>query len=618
MKRITTPVLVLLAFIGLCALVYVRLFSAGFVGFDDEIHVYANPHINPPTLHGVATLWQQSYKRLYIPLAYTIFAAIARFARVPAHLDQTLGDTISVDPGTFHLASVAFHVANCLLCFWLIHRLTRRRATALIVSLVFAFHPLQVESVGWISELRGLASAFFALLALFALVLSRQAREGTTVKSRAMLTVSALLVMAAMLCKPSAAPLPLIALVIDLALLGTSRRRAIASAALWAMCVLPFALITHWVQAVDASATSAWWQRPLVAGDSLVFTLGKIVAPFDLCVDYGRTPEVVLAQTWGYLAWIVPAALLAFAYRMRTRRPLIWLGTLLFIGFLLPTLGLVPFTYQAHSTVADRYAYLALVGIGLILADIVDILQPRRWALGALSLAFVVLALLSFRQSHHWTSNGEFLRHTIAVNPKAAFAYHNLGRAEQATGDYPAALADYQSCLKLEPTLLRAYVHVAEVYFQLGRPADARRTLAESQRAAGLSLDKMTATDFSNLGFMLMQTQEVARAAQAFSAAASLEPTSSEYHYNEANALSMLGQFEQAESAFRRCIRLAPTLVGAHTGLGIVLAEKNRMAEAAEEFRAALRLDPKDPAAQNNLRRAESMLEGRAATTGSY
>jgi Flp pilus assembly protein TadD len=159
---------------------------------------------------------------------------------------------------------------------------------------------------------------------------------------------------------------------------------------------------------------------------------------------------------------------------------------------------------------------------------------------------------------------------------------------------------------------------VAEVYFQLGRPADARRTLAESQRTTGLSLDKMTANDFSNLGFMLMQTQEVARAAQAFSAAASLEPTSSEYHYNEANALSMLGQFEQAESAFRRCISLAPSLVGAHTGLGIVLAEKSRLAEAAEEFRTALRLDPKDPAAQNNLRRAESMLEGRAATTGSY
>jgi protein O-mannosyl-transferase len=611
MKRIAPPVVFLLALVGACLVVYLRVFSAGFLGFDDKIHVYANPHLNPPTLEGVATLWQHSYKRLYVPLAYTIFAAIARYAQVPAHPDHSVGYTVAVDPTTFHVVSLALHVGNCLLCFLLVQWLTRRRATAMVAALVFALHPLQVESVAWVSELRGLASSFFALLALGALIRSRAASDRVSARSGTLLAVSAVLVTCAMLCKPSAAALPVIALVIDRHHFATPWRKTLVWASIWSACVLPFALITHAIQGVATPGESSWWQRPLLAADALAFYLGKIVAPVDLCVDYGRTPSVVMSQGWVYLAWLVPAALLTVAYRIRKRRPITWLGALLFVGFLLPTLGLMPFTYQAFSTVADRYAYLALIGIGLVVADVIDGVRSRRLAMVGLSVVLLGLASRSFGQSRHWESNGEFLRHTIAVNPRAAFAYHNRGRVEQANGDFAAALADYRTCLTLEPTSLRSYVNLAEVYFQLDRPADAQRTLAESQGVAGLMVDKMSASDFANLGVMLMQLHEPQRAVLAFSAAAALEPTSSEYLYDEANALSMVGQFDKAEAAFRRCIALAPKHVGAHTGLGIVLAEQHRLADALAEFRTAVNLDPNDRPALDNLRRAEGMLEPR-------
>jgi Flp pilus assembly protein TadD len=90
-----------------------------------------------------------------------------------------------------------------------------------------------------------------------------------------------------------------------------------------------------------------------------------------------------------------------------------------------------------------------------------------------------------------------------------------------------------------------------------------------------------------------------------------MDPSSPVHLFNQANALSALGQLDQAEVAFRRCMALAPTLAGAHTGLGIVLAETNRLAAAVDEFRTAVRLQPGDPAALDNLKRAESMLEGR-------
>src|SRR5664279_6187813 len=109
MKRIANTTLIVLGLIGACVVVYLHIFSAGFVGFDDDIHVYANPFLNPPTLHNVARLWHQSYEQLYVPLAYTILATIARFAQVPAHAEASIGHTINFDPTTFHFVGVAFH-----------------------------------------------------------------------------------------------------------------------------------------------------------------------------------------------------------------------------------------------------------------------------------------------------------------------------------------------------------------------------------------------------------------------------------------------------------------------------------------------------------------------------
>ena len=574
MKRIAKTTLIVLGLIGVCAVVYLHIFSAGFVGFDDDIHVYANPFLNPPTLDNVAKLWQQSYERLYVPLAYTIFAAIARFAQVPAHLDGSLGRTVSLAPVAFHVASIAFHIANTLLCFLLVRRLTRRAMAALFATLVFALHPLQMESVGWISELRGLCGGFFALTALYALVLSRGSSDATPGKSRVLLAASALFVMGAMLCKPSAMVLPLVALAIDRTVLGTPWRRALAAASMWAACALPFAWMTRSIQATSAAGESLWWQRPFVAGDALAFYLFKTFVPIDLCVDYGRTPRWVMSHAWGTLAWTVPVGLLVVCYRNRQRRPITWLGVLMFVTFLLPTLGLVPFTYQAYSTVADRYAYLALIGLGLMLADAVDYVRPQRVVVGVVSVALVALAALSFNQSRYWRSSLEFLHHTIDVNPDAAFAYHNLGDQELVNGSYAAALADYQTCLKHDATLFKTYVMVAEVYALLNQPAEAEAVLVRSRKTPGLTADGMGANDYARLGNLLMKLHQPDRALWALSTAAEMDPSSPKYACDVANALSAVGQLDRAEAAFRSCIS---------------------------------RLQPNDPAVLDNLKKAERL-----------
>jgi tetratricopeptide (TPR) repeat protein len=579
---------------------FARIFGANFVLFDDDFQVYANPFLNPPTLESVARLWQHPYQQLYVPLAYTIFAAIARVADAPLHIDSSLGHAVSLNPALFHVVSIALHLANTWLCFRLLLRLTGRSQVAFVCSLVFALHPIQVESVAWISELRGTTSNGFVLLSLTAFVASRQA--DVRARSLKLLTLVSLSLLCAMLCKPSAAVLPVVTLALDRVVFQTPWRRTLSTAALFAALALPFVLITRSIQSIPPGGQSALWQRPLVAGDALAFYLFKILIPINLGVDYGRTPFRVMAHAWGYAAWLVPATLLLVCYRNRRQHPAAWLGAVLMVTFLLPNLGLVPFAYQAYSTVADRYAYLAMIGAGLIVSDVVTSLKNRTLVVSAGASIFVALATVTVGQTRHWLTSMDFLRHTIDVNGTAGFAYNNLGDIELANGDLSAAMSDYQSSIKIDPNRVKAYINLAEVYVALNRSADAETAIDQA-----LKLPEVTSDDFSNLGIVLMKMNQPARALQALQTAVSMDPNSVTYLFNQANAFAAVGQFERAEATFRRCIALAPTLAGAHTGLGIVLAQTERLPDAINEFRTALRLQPNDPAALDDLRRAEEI-----------
>lgn len=183
---------------------------------------------------------------------------------------------------------------------------------------------------GLVSELRGLSSAAFGLVALNLLVVARGTADAAPARWRALLALSAVAVAAAMLCKPAAAILPVVALVIDRVALGTPWKRSAVLAAIWSAAVVPFALVTRAVQTIHPQGASLWWQRPFIAGDALAFYLRKTVLPVNLTAEYGRTPAAVMSHGWSYLVWRVPAGLLVLAFRYRHRHRIAWLGALLF------------------------------------------------------------------------------------------------------------------------------------------------------------------------------------------------------------------------------------------------------------------------------------------------
>jgi Flp pilus assembly protein TadD len=554
--------------------VYLRGFGAGFVEYDDDIHVYANPMLNPLSSESIGKLWGHAYQGLYIPLAYTILAGIAVFARIPAETVSSINHVVTLSPGPFHVASVGFHVANTLLCYLLALRLARSRTAAFLCSLVFALHPLQVESVAWISELRGLSSAFFALAALNVFVLSRQKDESASAASRALLACSAALAMGAMLCKPAAVVLPLVALVIDRVVLGTSWRRSIATVLTGIACLLPLAFITRSVQTLFPGGASLWWQRPFVAGDALAFYVFKTVLPINLGVEYGRTPHAVMAHAWSYLLWALPVGLLGFCFIHRRRHAIAWLGSLIFVLFLLPTLGLIPFTFQVHSTVADRYAYLSMFGLGLVAADVIVTAQSKVAERG-FAAVLVLLAVLSFNQTGHWTTNAAFLQHTLDVNPDVAFAHNNLGSILLKQKRTDEAIEHFNKVLQLEPRNALAENNLGLAFVQLRRFDE-----AEPHFRKAVELNPAYYKVYESLGAVYLQTNRLDAAVASLNAALAIQPTEARALNDLGIAFMRSGRPDDGLDAFRRAVGIEPGNPQYRRNLGQALLQMGQAEEA--------------------------------------
>jgi len=566
--------LVLCVLSTVAVVVYFRTFWAGFLGFDDNLHVYANPYLNPPSFAGLAALWRHPYEALYIPLAYTLLAGISLTAQVPATMVSAIGRTVTVSPTAFHVASIGFHVANTLLCYLLALRVTRSQRAAVFCSLVFTTHPLQVESVAWISELRGLSSAFFALAALNVFIAGRQANLRSPTRSRALFVASAALVVAAMLCKPSAVVLPILGLVIDRLALGTSWRRSVLAASVWAICVLPFAWITRTIQHVSAEGLSVWWQRGFIAGDALAFYLFKLVLPIDLCVDYGRTPGVAMSHSWSYVVWVVPAALLVLCYVYRRRRPVAWLGSIVFLVLLLPVLGLVPFKYQAFSTVADRYLYLPLIGLGLIVGDIIDAMGSKVVLTAAAGVIFI-LGIVTFIQTGHWLDNQAFARHTVDVNPNVAFAQNDLGGILLREGRVEEAIPHLKKAVALEPAFSNAQNNLALALVQRGSLDEAELHFRKAVEANSGYFKA-----YESLGAIYLRTNRLDAAIAALQTAVAIQPSEAKAWNDLGVAFMQSGRPTDGLAAFQRAVQAEPRNVTYRSNLGRALAEAGRTQDA--------------------------------------
>ncbi|HVE14740.1 MAG TPA: hypothetical protein VNI01_15195 [Elusimicrobiota bacterium] len=454
---------------GLALAVFLPALHHQFVGFDDGGHIYANPCLHPPSWGNAARFFLEPYNGIYMPLVFALWSALAALAGWARGGPVLLRDV----PALFHGANLVIHALNsALVCELLLAAPGLRRKSpwlAFAGAALFAVHPLHVEPVAWASGMKDLLSGFFFLLSLRVYLLF--AERGFRSKPLYVACLAAYGL--SMFAKPSGAAWPFVVLALDLWVFRRRARAAVVWAGFAALLSLPFAALNSALQPTTYIGTlTPVWTRPLVALDALAFYLAKLFVPLELLPDYGRTPAWVVASGRAYWTWLLPAALAAGLLRVWGAGETL-AGAALFAAALLPNSGLLPFQNQIASTVADRYAYLAILGASWTLAHLLR--RARAPGAAAAALAIAACALLSRRQLRYWRDTEALARRVVEANPESVTFQTAMGSVEWVQGRTGPARARYAQALRLRPTYYPARERLGLLDLAEGRLEDARR-----------------------------------------------------------------------------------------------------------------------------------------------
>ncbi|HXQ80608.1 MAG TPA: tetratricopeptide repeat protein [Opitutaceae bacterium] len=483
-----------------------------------------------------------------------------------------------------------------------------------LAALLFALHPVHVESVAWITEQKNTLSLAFYLAAALAYLRFDEVR-----RPRAYVAALALFV-CSLLCKTVTATLPAALLVV----LWWRRarldwRRDVLPLVPWLALGAAAGLFSSWVERAYGGARGADFDAPfiaraLVAGRAVWFYAGNLAWPFGLNFFYPRwTVDAAAWWQWLFPLGVVAAAAALWALRGRARGPLA--AFLFFVGSLFPVLGFVNLYGARYSWVWDHWQYLPDLGpLALAAAGLAAAWRrapPGLGRLGAPLVAALAVALGALTWSHcgMFHDNQTLYTANLARNPGSWLAHNNLGcELEKMPGRLNEAIAQFEEALRLNPNFAEAHNNLGSDLEKMpGRLEDA---IAQYEEALRLKPDYAEA--HYNLGNAMGSLGRTAEAVAQFEAALRFKPGYPEAHYNLGNALNSMGRTAEAIAQYEEALRLKPGYAEAHNNLGLTLSSlPGRLNDALAQYEEALRLNPDIAETHTNLGNALSGMPGR-------
>ena len=540
---------------------YLPAMRGGFI-WNDDSYVTGNQMLR--SLAGLGKIWTRpGATEQYYPLVFTSFWA-------EYHLWK-------LQPFGYHFVNVLLHVLNAVLLWRVLRGLEIQGAWW--IAAIFALHPVQVESVAWITERKNILSGVFYLLAMLAWFRFRPLTASQTAGSQdwRFYPLVILLFLCALLSKTVTLSLPaVIVLLIWWKGNRVERRDVLALVPLFALGTA-LGFMTMWMEKHHVGAGRDWIlsvvQRCLLAGRALWFYVGKLCWPHPLTFIYPRW--VIDARAWWqYLfpmaALVVPITLWLLRRRIG-RGPLV--ATLYFEGTLVPALGFFDVYPFRYSFVADHFQYLACIGpIALVVSAGAMICrrsagQWDRLVTLAAAAALLMLGVFTWRQGLIYNDPETLWRDTLAKNPDAWMAHNNLGLVLTDQGRVEEAIAEYRASLRIKPDHWGAHYNLANALVAQGKLANA---ITEYQVV--LRAEPNFAPAHDNLGGALAMQGKIAEATAEFVAALRINPDSAEAHNNLGNALLELGKVVEAVAQYREALRLRPDLPPALSKMAWILA----------------------------------------------
>lgn len=574
-------------------LLFVVMFTAyqpawkGAPIWDDDSHI-TRPDLR--SFDGLSRIWTQlGATQQYYPLTHSLFW-------LEYHLwgDSTLG---------YHFVNILLHFFSTLLLVFILRRLLIPGAW--FVAAIFALHPVQVESIAWISELKNALSGVFYLSALLTYLHYDKTRK------RKPYSIALSLFILGLLSKSVIATLP-----VSLLIIFWWKRGKID----WKNDIVPLlpfftigiasGIFTAWVEhnfiiGVEANTfTLTFIERGLIAGRVIWFYVYKLLWPLNLIFTYPRW-DVSQAIWWQYLFPVATVAIAGALWKLRNYSRAPFAAFLYFAATLFPALGffnVYPFRY---SFVADHFQYLACIGpialaIGISLK--INILKEKfRWMLCIIIL--LVLSALTWKQSKMYIDAETLYRTTIKKAPNCLMAHNNLGAILEAKGKTDEAIVHFRKTLEINPDFAEAWNNLGNASSHIGQIDDA---MTDYQKA--LSINPNYAEAHNNLGTILATTGHLDEAIAHYRKALEIKPIFAEAWNNLGDALLQTGQVDEAMLNFKRALEYNPEYAEAHYNLGNILLKYRQINEAIEQFTKALEINPNYEKAQNNLGNALFVL----------
>jgi tetratricopeptide (TPR) repeat protein len=556
---------------------YAPALRAQYVWDDDE-YVTGNPAVQQAD--GLSTIWLEPRRTpAYYPLVFSSFW-------VEYHLwgDRAIG---------YHAVNVALHCMNVLLAWLLLRRLAV--PGAMLAVAIFALHPVHAESVSWVTERKDVLSGMFILLAIIAWVRFVEERRWRHY------TASLALHLAAMLSKAVAAAFAPLSVLIVWWRSPQTWRRTLPLTVPFFVVSLALALVARWRESIDATFDEQrnLAESLLLASRNIAFYAQKFVWPDDLMAIYPKW-QIVGASPGEYV-WVltiaVAAAVLWLMRRSVGNVPLA--GFVFFICMHLPTLGLVNFNFMNYSYVADRYQYIAILGLAALIGAMAHAVVHRvAWlrgsggralAAGAAAAMCLVLAMLTWNHAGAYHDTETLARDTLQKHPEAWSASALLGFELVRRGQFVEGSRELESAVRINPEFALAQYNLAVVRYRMGRTSEAVTGLLKT-----IEIDPDYPDAHYVLGVILTRSGRPEEAIPYLDKAVerTLSPTSRELGSTPAAAISALADAQAMNGEYARAAELYARVLGDYRNAATPYTELSHLVNTwrSEGSEAAMRV----------------------------
>jgi len=612
----------------LTIIVYWQVGSHEFINFDDDIYVYENAHVkNGITIEGVKwsfSLPEEKRHAYWHPITW-----------ISHMLDVQL---YGLHSGFHHLTNLFLHVLNSILLFFMLYKMTSDLWKCAFVAALFALHPINVDSVAWLAERKNVLSSFFWMITITAYIYYA---ERPDIKKYLLMCI---LFVSGLLAKPMIITLPFVLLLLDYWPLGRIRfffgkeksmvnttknvtvyrlimeKVPLLILSLGSVYTVTFSL--RHIENITINGSTTIYLRLQNALVSYIKYIWKMLFPRDFTIFYPYPEFISFWKVLGAIAVILLITFLALNYSRKYAFFIV--GWFWYLGTLVPVLGLIQ--SGLWPEIADRWAYIPLIGLYIVIAWGVPALLPEiRYKDSILKLlgfgVIVSLMILTKVQVGYWRNNFTLYEHALKINTENFVAHGNLGYAFHEQGEIDKAIMHYEKSLRINPQLASIQTKLGSAYNKKGRIEDAIERLNVAliidpdfikahNELASLLLDQGFIDEaidhflkvqnimphrkesYQNLAAAYLKKGKQDETIKNLSEVLRIDPNDSEAYNHLGTIYLIQGDLEGAVSNFINSLRIEPSNPQVHYNLGIAFIRQDRMNEAIKELSRAIEIDP--------------------------